>query len=457
MKKYLIFISPLIFLLSLVMLFCFKTVPKGKLWDSYSILYMPLESHEDQVLEVFKELEINEHFELSNQYIPLNYSAFSPEITMLRLNSNSQDFSYLTKRNAYFFDKSGKYKLFYIPSKYKKSLKNCQTLLAKKGIKAGIDASASYPFAVALISLLLFIFLSLYSKNRTIFIAAAFPLLVFAFTNPFYSAAAAYCLMVLSLFLFSNVFERKGWLSFLLANYFIPLLLFFALLLAFASSLKCGFMFIISLCASVSGIYYLVCIKDYLKNKKSFVPVYIRPARKVSLYAEKKSQTMILLISSLVFLTAISIISNTGLVSAGFSKISLPAANGGKGELVNLNDYYDFAWNVSALPYRSLNKSSDKNYIEYPRYSDDGNKITENKLIKAYNQNYKNQLFDQIDLLPFNAIEKVLKSQKNLEKAGYTKSASLTTGIFAIIMMFISLSILLFIYISSIIRKGAKG
>ena len=59
-----------------------------------------------------------------------------------------------------------------------------------------------------------------------------------------------------------------------------------------------------------------------------------------------------------------------------------------------------------------------------------------------------------IDNLDFFSIEQVIKSQGSDLLYGYTASSSYNVSIFTIILMILSLSVLIFIYISAIIRKG---
>jgi len=456
MKRYLKFVAPIISLLALFMLFCFKTVPSGKLWKGYNVLYVPVETDDSTVINVFKDLEINDHFELSGQYIPLLFSAYSPEISMLRLHSTDSEYQYLSKRNAYFFDKSNKYRLYYIPTAYKNQLGDCINILSKQGIKAGMDGSASYPFLIPVITFILFVILLLSSKYKIVFGAGSALLLVYVYCNPFYSSAVAVCLFMLCIFFLSNVWNRKGFVNYLLGNYAIPAMLFFSLVGAFAGSLKAGFMFILTAAGCFALIYSVCELLNFLLSKRSFVPVFIRPAKRVSVYGGKLTQTLVGTICSVLFLLIVSLITSNTSINAKFAKLVLPAANGGSSELVTLDDYYDFAWNVSSYPYKSLNKNDNEGFYEYPHYVEKDGVIVETKKVRAFNDSFKTETYDAIDNLQFNSVEKLIKSQGSEVKPGYASSGSYRTSIFAIITMLLSLTILLFIYISSIIRKGVR-
>ena len=72
----------------------------------------------------------------------------------------------------------------------------------------------------------------------------------------------------------------------------------------------------------------------------------------------------------------------------------------------------------------------------------------------SYDDDFRKEIFESVDSLKFNSIEKVMKSEGADFSAGYSALSSSNINLFGIIMMFICVFILLFIYISIIIRKG---
>ena len=74
----------------------------------------------------------------------------------------------------------------------------------------------------------------------------------------------------------------------------------------------------------------------------------------------------------------------------------------------------------------------------------------------AYNQSFKDSVYENIDSLQYESIEKVLKSEGKDFTGGYAKTNSYTVDIFGVIMSLICVFMLLYIYISTIIRKGIK-
>ena len=146
MNKYIKFISPAVFLISLILIFSFRSLPSGKLWKEYNVIYVPVEADDSVVLQAIEGCGIENAVSLSQQFLPLALNENSIEISMLRLNYSSPDYAYTTRRNAFFFDKSQSYRLYYIPSEYKAKLNELIHTIEARGIPCGSDNTASYPW-----------------------------------------------------------------------------------------------------------------------------------------------------------------------------------------------------------------------------------------------------------------------------------------------------------------------
>ncbi|MBR1639624.1 MAG: hypothetical protein IJ688_09600 [Treponema sp.] len=458
MKNYIKIASPFILIISLLAIFTFRSLPASKLWNEYAVVYVPVETSDQSVLNALGEAKIEGAVTLSGQFLPVNTSIDSLEYSIYRYNSQNDDFSYDRKRNAYFFDKSQNFRLYYIPVQEKQKIASLLSILSASGIKAGADISASYPWILPFISAILLIILTLFSKNKIFFLLAASVPVINLFCNPFYQMAEAECLVMLCLFFISNVWQRRGAIAYLLANHAIPAMLFTALLCAFTCTLKSGFMFTLSLFASASVMVIYKIIQDYIRSKESFVPVYIRPAKKISVYGSNAGLILPLVTAaSLVIFAVIFISSFSGISSKSSEKLMLPANSQQSADLPQLEDYYRWTWNFKTYPYKSLNKeSSNENFIEYPQFTEEKGVIRQNSLVMAYNQSFKDSVYENIDSLQFNSIEKVLKSEGKDFSGGYSPTNSYTVDLFGIIMSLICVFILLFIYISTMIRKGTK-
>ncbi len=436
----------------------FKAMPNGKLWSNYSVLYTQVDTNDYEITNALLSCNIDDYVALSNQYLPIDLAPNSVELSLFKLNITNDGNEYHQKRNNYFFDKSNNYRLYYIPNYHKTELANAVNLLNSKKINCGVDSTAAFPWIIPVVILLLIIMLSLFSKNKYVFIAGNLPSLFFVYCNPFYPTGFAVILIMLLIFFVSNTWKREGMISNLAKNFYVLLLIPIAIFCCFSATLKTGFLIILLFISIFSALYSYYAFEEYFRNRKSFTPVLIKPAKMINIFSKKGTFTMLLLvISSLVLLGVFFLTSNEN-INSHFAKLLLPAnAEFQDNQLTQLEDYYKWTWDLKTAPYKSLNKEENENLVEYPKYIEDENGlIRETKVVMAYNQNFKENTFNNIDKLKFNSIEKVIRSEGIKFNGGYKSSNDYHISLFGIIMMFICIFILLFIYISIIIRKGNR-
>jgi len=101
---------------SLFVLFVFRTVPSGNLWERYRIVYVDNASDDDYAAEVLKKAGCENVISLSSQRLPVMLPVHSPEVSLALAFSDAD--GYLAKRRAYFFDRGAQYRLYYIEDRY---------------------------------------------------------------------------------------------------------------------------------------------------------------------------------------------------------------------------------------------------------------------------------------------------------------------------------------------------
>jgi len=207
MKTSLKIIYTIASILSLLVIFTFRSVPQGRLWKKYSVLYVAASTPEDIITKALNENGVEDYASYFNQKIPLNLKENSPELSLLRLSSKD---SYLSKRRAFFFDKSQDYKLYYAPHNYKSQLEKTAASLNQQKINCGIDSNASYPFLIPLFVLIFSAILLYFAKNKIVYAVGAVYSVVFALCNPFYPVAASLILLLLFFLAMSNLWKREG-------------------------------------------------------------------------------------------------------------------------------------------------------------------------------------------------------------------------------------------------------
>ena len=461
MKKILKIISPLVILISVVLIILFRTIPSGKLWEKYIVLYVPVECEDSVVLNAINESGIKDAVVLSQQFLPLNISENSLEYAMFKTTSDSDDNKYIRDRKSYFFDKYNKYRLYYIPREYEHNVGKCISILKKSNITCGLDSNGKYPVFFPIVVTLFAVVICFFSKNRLLFGLSAIIPVLYVFCNPFFPVALSICLLLICSFFISNIWKRKGAFSYLNGFLFIPVCLISGLLCGFASSLASGFLFISASTgmASVFVLYYT--IENYIRNKKSFIPVYIRSAKSVSICSTDSKTVLAIGAFFVMLLLGIFTFTSSDVFESKTPSVLLPSGSAApSSDLPQLEDYYRWTWNVTTFPYKSLNSTdkTDDDKIVFPKYDLENGKISYTEETISYDSDFQKKVFDNISKLEFNSIEEVIHSEGSSFRGGYNSTSSYHLDLFGIIMIIMCYFILLFIYISIIIRarKGAK-
>ena len=444
-----------------VITICFRSIPKGKSWEDYKILYVKSSTVKTDVDTILKNNGIMEYVSLSGQRIPIMLSVDSIEEAMLKLSISSDENRYLYDRQNYFYDSNREYQLYYIPQSYDRYINDALSELDKQGITAGIDSTLAYLWLLPLVILILTAILFAFSKNRLFFAFTAVLPCVYIFCNAFYASAIAVSILLLALFCISNIYGRKIILKNLITkNIFIPVAVVISITAAFSVSFISGFFYILCIAGTLLAAISASDIKIKMNSRYSFCPVFIRKANAVSIYGGKSNIILPAFLIAGIIIIAYFVLGSLNIVSSKTkAKIKLP----GKTELQDsmlpgFDDYYRWNWNVLTAPYKSLNNNSeyDDKHVVYPHFVNEDGKIIQQNLIMYYDDAFKKNIYDGIDNLDFNSIESVLKVQGDDFYAGYTDSASYNVSIFSIIMMIMCFTMLLFIYFSAIIGKGGR-
>ena len=142
------FIIPLIIsCATLILLFIFRSVPVAQLWKGFSVLYVPVNTDANVVLNTLSENGCEDVISYYNQNVPY-VNEFLP------IKRDASD-AYLAGRNAYFFDKEHSVMIYYIPNTYiKNAVKAVSSLVNDYKIDAGLDAKSSFPLATPVICII---------------------------------------------------------------------------------------------------------------------------------------------------------------------------------------------------------------------------------------------------------------------------------------------------------------
>jgi hypothetical protein len=456
-----ILISAGIAVCSIILIFLFRTVPSGNLWKGYRIIYVSADCDNKYIESVIEKAGCTGVIDLSSQYIPLTLPADSPEVSLAAVEADKN--GYLYKRTAYFFDKGGKYQLYYISDTQTGKAEAAVQSLSQAGITSGIDTQSEYPWVIPVICMLFALFLCMLSAHRVIFAFSAVIPVFFSLCMPFYPGASSVCLLLYALFLVQQVWRRKNAFSFILTNITILFFTVSSLVIAVMTSLQCGLLFLCAVIGSAAVVFLLSQVELKRDEKYSFIPVMIRAADVGQLVTKKTRQGIVACAAFIMVLTGIL------LLSADFShtsskQLQLPSSRAGgiTDGLPSLDDYVIWCWNARTLPYRSLHdpdgdamrrKPAEDDMVVFPHYADTEKGITEKNESMKFDASFRRDTIRQIDSLNFPAVEKLLKEQGKLFHAGYAFS-TLGGGTMYLLLMIISFFIPLFFFAHMYVLSG---
>ena len=157
-------------LITAILTITFRTIPKGKTWKNYNVVYVKTDTITQNVDQVLYDCGVSEFVSLKNQRIPIMLSHNSIEEAMLKINISSPENKYLYDRQNYFYDSKGQYTLYYIPDHYGKKIDSAVQQLNKAGMKAGIDSTLSYLWLIPAVVIALTIILTFCSRHKGLFL-----------------------------------------------------------------------------------------------------------------------------------------------------------------------------------------------------------------------------------------------------------------------------------------------
>lgn len=456
LKQFILFV--IILLLSCLIYF-FRSVPTGQLWDNYTVFYVPENVEDEKVISAFEENGIKDYVSLNGQETPIKLEEGSMADIMFKLNLSNYDSEYLERRTAYFFDSTKNYRIYYIPNRYSERIEKTVKTLDTMGINAGVDSSIAFPWALPVIAALAALFVLCFVRNKKMFFFGMIVPVFFVYCNPFYSSTAAVLLTVPVLVVISNLWGRDGALQKIFSNPVVWIVYVLAFISAFASSFVTGALFVAAIACEYCFILMFVVAKKYEVSRQTYTFINIKPLKMISAYAGKAKVIFPVLLISVVCVLGTYRIYSTSNIKSHFSKILLPGASEVHNEeFPKFDEYYKWSWNIISYPMRSLNLNYDENPYEivYPRYVKEEDGIKQVNEVFKYDDAFCKTVFDGIDDLGSNNIEHVIKSQGNDFMCGFTTAKNYHVSMFSLIMIGVCFMMLSLIYILAVIKKGGK-
>lgn len=409
----------------LVLLLLLKTVPVSRLWKGFSVLYVPAKTEPQLVLKTLQDKGCKGVISYYNQQIP-----YVNEFLPIKASENDP---YLAGRNAYFFDRQSTVMIYYIPDEYSKNATSAVEVLIKEyNIDAGLDCKSSFPLAAPLICLIAALIFLCLSKNKLVYLVSAVFPVIFTFTMPFYTNAAAVCLLLYGSFLCEKVWSRKGSIRFILTSPLIISVFALSCIGAFYASFVSGLSYLLSITASVLLVYALRNLTVLMDSKRRFSPVLMRPAAMLKIININSIKKMFISTGG-IFLLLVLYISSANLFSISNAQdlsFPMPTRYNTENGIPAMDDYVTWTWNAITLPYKSLNNSistvpQEGETVNIRRFvnAENGVKVKE-EVLYTFNDSFRKEVVNAIDELTYPAIEKLMKAQES----GFSVDYSYGTG-----------------------------
>jgi hypothetical protein len=429
---------------SLFVLVFFRTVSSGHLWNGYCVLAVISDCPDKIVMSSLKAKNCSGVISLSSQSIPLLSISSSDPAVSLASSDLQQTGNYLKERERYFFDRSMKHRLYYVPDTYEKQVAEVAVQLTANSINATLDSKMVFPWIMPVLCFFYALFLMFFSTDKLLFGISASFLVLFSLSVPFYLTAASVCLLLPMLFLVLKIWRRDGADHFFLKNPVIILFFIVSFILSILTSVRSCFLFLFSIIAVVSVLSIAQTIEKNDKNKVSFKPVMIRPAEVIVFTSKTLQNALYGCMSCILILFVFLLFSSNFLVSTGI--MELPSGRAGSGSnLPGLNDYIIWTWNTETYPYRSLNENKYKgerlkrDSIIFPHYAENDRIKEEDQVVFRYDNSFRQQVVAAIDKLPFPAIEQLLKKEGRYGRAGYVTEGTNSGGVKTILLLVVAL------------------
>jgi len=429
-------------------LFLFRKIPISRLWKQYVVVYVSDQLEESAVLQLLEAAGCRDVISLSGQHIPAS-------VPLSPIEKESGSSSYLTRRNAYFFDLEHKFRLFYVPQAYEN---NAGSAIVSMHVPAGMDAQVRFPWVTPCISLLFFCFLCVFAARRDLFFAAGILLVLFGFSQPFAVNAASVCLALYSLYLALRFWRRRGAVHRLANSLIFSIFFLIPFFLVFSNSLRGGLLYVFTAFTSLFVLYGCLAYERLVETGSAFMPVLIRPASFMQVLTVRDSRYMLLCTGCIALLLCTALMSvHTFLPDSHVGSLYLPAPTRYADDtaLPTIKDFVAWDWNVRTYPYRSLHETaagtdaaapntvpSDGDKVSIPRYVMTEQGIQEQQeVVYTFDAAFRRQVLSDIDALPYPALEKLLKMQGNTVSTAYTSASGSRQSGVSLIALVIALFI----------------
>ena len=467
----------------MMIVFLFRVQPSMRIWEQYKVIYFPSQCSDDEIRSSINDEDLLDLIVFGN--------ADYHHVWKSLINSGSEpiekrNFSMKEIRDFFFYDKSGEYKIIYVPDDIATDVIN---RLKKNSLSFGTDSVAQYPYLYPILCFSVLVLLMVFGRIPFIHTVCAVPLVLFSLWCPLYSSATGAICVLFALYTAEQYSGRKHGISKALLNPAIIICFVVSMFSITTNGMHLTILFLlsvascISLWVSIKNIELLSISNCHFRYVPILTSRNIQPYRRVTIFAVSS------LAVAAVVMTVFFFISSGVIKSVEKNGLYLPAPSeytetqginvSSYSELKKLRtieqdintdsdvsnspdmgDFIDEYWLNTRSPYVRLTDESSYYEIEpgdtisIPMFTEDAEGIhASQKIIETFDDDFLDRISEAF--YQNGGAERFLSSHGKLFTTKYIKAGDTShdiTSVLAIISLFVLFVILLILKLI----KGCK-
>ena len=466
-----------LFAASLIMtsIFFLRVSPSIKIWENYKVLYFPTEITHNQIKSAIGNDDFLEQIIFSNEDY---HHAWINRMMPGKDPVTVRGFSYSALRDFFFYDRSGQFKIIYVPDDISKSVIN---ILNKSELTFGTDSVTHYPYLYPAVCFAVIVLLTVFGKISFFHSIGAIPLILFTLWCPFYSSAASSVCILFAFYVAEQYSNKKYAIKSAIVNPIIILSTAFAAFSIGVGGIRLSFLF----CATIASCFLLWISVKYAEEIYAstchFHYIPILTSRNISKYKRFKIYSVATLAAAAVIMTVFFFMSSGIIRSIGDEGLYLPSPSEytteeginsasyselkelryvGKDEYPDAADFIDEYWLNVRLQYIKLSDTdvsmevSPGDVISIPSYTEGSGGIKAGqRIIETFDDTFLQKVTDAF--IENGGAEKFVASNGKLFSTTYKKAGDTSHDVNSILSI-ISLFVLFVILLTLRLIKGRK-
>ena len=467
----------------MMFVFLFRVQPSMRIWEQYKVIYFPAQCSDDEICASINDDNLLNLIVFGNT----DYRhAWKSLISSGNEPIESRNFSMKEIRDFFFYDKSGEYKIIYVPDDIATDVIN---RLKKNSVSFGTDSVAQYPYLYPILCFAVLVLLMIVGRIPFIHTVCAVPLVLFSLWCPLYSSATGVICVLFALYTAEQYSGRKHSISKALLNPAIIICFLVSVFSIATSGINLTILFLLSIGSCIS---LWVSIKNIESLSISnchfrYVPILtsrnIQPFRRVTIIAVSSLAVAAIVMTVFFFISSGVIKSveknglylpapseyteNQGINVSSYSELKDLrtkeqdiAIDSDLADSPDMVDFIDEYWLNIRSPYIRL--ADDSSYYEIepgdtisiPVFTEDAEGIhASQKIIETFDDDFLERISEAF--YQNGGAERFLSSHEKLFTTKYVKAGDTShdiTSVLAIISLFVLFVILLILKLI----KGCK-